>query len=246
VKRFFLVFFVVQMTYSQSKETTLKQQSIWFMYSLRWQINKKYGLAAEAFDRQFTKPKIAHHQYGFRGMFYKKVSDSWQAGTGGAFFWNGPNNPLGSNKLVVPEFRPQLELNSNHKLKWGTLTSRFIFESRFFHTVSHGELATGYQFNSFRLREMLTFSIPLLKDKVTKKPQISLRLQDEIMFNITNDKVKNTFDQNRVGAYLNFSMTPHLSFEGGYMKFFQKQFRGNDLFFYDRDVIRFTLTHRLD
>jgi hypothetical protein len=77
--------------------------------------------------------------------------------------------------------------------------------------------------------------------RVDESDKIILKIKDEVMLNIGNQIVKNTFDQNRIYLALNYVVTPKIAFEVGYMNWFQQQKNGTD--YYDRNIIRFSIFH---
>jgi Protein of unknown function (DUF2490) len=229
--------------YGQSNEVTYKQDLSWFTYSLNWKINNKYNSVTEFFDRIFLKP-VEKNQLGARTVVRRKFAENWNAGVGGAYFLNSPNVPGGSNTVTFPEIRPQLEVNYGKKVRIGSFNNRFLFETRFFHVINKNELGNGYQFNNFRFRYQLTYNFRLVKDKINNKTRLSLKLQDEIMANITNEKATNLFDQNRLYAALNYSILEAIDLEVGCAKIYQTQLVGDNSF--DRNVIRFSIFHRIE
>ena len=143
--------------------------------------------------------------------------------------------------MMVPELRPSVGFaNFEHfgKLK---MNHKYQLEARFFQNQVDVELVSGYSFSNFRFRYQLGFDYPLLK--VDNSDKIIIKLKDEIMLNIGNQIVKNTFDQNRVYLGLNFVVKPKLAFEVGYLNWFQQQKSGGD--YYNRDILRFSFFHTI-
>ena len=66
---------------------------------------------------------------------------------------------------------------------------------------------------------------------------------EEILLNAGKSIVKNTFDQNRVYAALQYGINPKIAIELGYLNSFQQRSSGID--FYNRDIIRLSIFHKL-
>ena len=69
---------------------------------------------------------------------------------------------------------------------------------------------------------------------------LRLRVADELMFNHT----KNTFDQHRIYVSTDFSISKAFTLEVGYIYIYQQRF-GSDNEFFQRNVARFSLTHKI-
>ena len=68
-------------------------------------------------------------------------------------------------------------------------------------------------------------------------------MSDELMINVGNNIIYNLFDQNRIYLGMEQSFSKTISAELGYLYWFQQRSSGNQ--FFDRDIIRFTLLHRI-
>jgi hypothetical protein len=55
--------------------------------------------------------------------------------------------------------------------------------------------------------------------------------------------VKNVFDQNRIYAALSIDLLPSLTFDAGYMNWFQQRPSGS---FFNRHIIRFTVFQKIN
>ena len=64
------------------------------------------------------------------------------------------------------------------------------------------------------------------------------------MINGGENVVKNTFDQNRIYAALQYGVNKNIALELGYLNSFQQRASGVDYF--DRDIIRFTFFHKIN
>ena len=64
------------------------------------------------------------------------------------------------------------------------------------------------------------------------------------MFNAGKQIIYNQFDQNRIYAGLEQGLIKNISAEIGYIYWYQQRATGNQ--FFDRNIIRFTLLHKID
>lgn len=222
------------------QKSVTHQQQLWYGYYNSLTINEKWSLKSEIQERQFINPS-AQHQLLFRTDLECKFVDDWAVLFGGAFFLQSPNNPDSESDLVGPELRPNIGFNNKQKYAFVTVYHRYKAEARFFHDVDNNELTEGYRFSNFRLRYQFGVDIPIIIKK--KQEKLFAKVKDEVMFNVGNTIVKNTFDQNRIYLALHYVVSPAIAVEVGYMNWFQQQKSGVD--FYNRDILRFSLFHYL-
>lgn len=228
-----LLFFLLPVS---AQKKVRHQQQLWYGYYNSLTFNEKWSVKSEIQERHFINP-TAQHQLLFRADLEYKFVENWNVLFGGAFFLQSPNDPNSESDLMVPELRPNIGFNNKQQYSFLSVCHRYKAEARFFHDIENGELTGGYRFSNFRFRYQLGFDIPLLKEKII------LKLKDEIMLNVGNKIVKNTFDQNRIYLGVNYVLNPSFSVEAGYMNWFQQQKSSVD--YYNRNIIRFSLYHNL-
>jgi hypothetical protein len=102
-----------------------------------------------------------------------------------------------------------------------------------------GELVDGYT-QWFRARYRIGVAYKLIE---FKSRTINLKASNEIHFNLGEEILYNRFDQNRYYFGASVDITPHFLFEFGYLNWFQQRASGVD--FYDRDIFRFIIVHKL-
>jgi hypothetical protein len=64
------------------------------------------------------------------------------------------------------------------------------------------------------------------------------------MINAGEKIIKNTFDQNRVYAAIQYGINQNIAIEFGYLNSFQQRASGIDYF--NRDIIRFSIFHKMN
>lgn len=233
------VLFVSFPLWAQKKVT--HQELLWYGYYNTLKFNENWTLNSEIQERQFVNPS-AQHQLVFRTAIQRKLIENWTTSVGMMLFLQSPQDSYSESHLMVPELRPNIGFENKQKISFLTLSHRYKAEARFFHDVENNALAGGYRYSNIRIRYQLGLDIPVLKKK-NKEDLISVKLKDEIMFNVGSKIVRNTFDQNRISLGLQYCINPYFSFEVGYMNWFQQRPSGVD--YYDRDIVRLSLFHTI-
>lgn len=236
--------FLLAMTTSclHGQESTTNQNLIWYGLFTTLELNEKWYFQNEFQERQYINP-TAQHQFLIRSHLHRLLGKSgWETSIGMCLFLQNPNDPNATTILTVPELRPHIEFAYKQKLEKFTLDHRYRAESRFFHSTNQArtELEDGFEFGNFRFRYRLQATIPLFK--VAESRTLKLKISDEININVGNKITKNVFDQNRLYAGINYDILPHLSFEVGYLNWFQQRPNGD---FYNRNILRFTVFHKI-
>lgn len=215
------------------------QQLLWFAYFARVDMGPKWYLVAEIQERRFMFPD-KQHQFVTRAHFHRKFAEGWDFSAGFTYFLQSPQDPRSRSTLVMPELRPHIQVDGRSKLHPKVeLTHRYRAERRFFRNVENDALAEGYA-GSYRVRYRLALQYTLWEREERKLRAI---LSDEIHFNFGSRIVNNSFDQNRIYAGLGFAFNKQLAIGLGYLNWFQQRTSG--VYYYDRDIVRFSVEHRL-
>lgn len=238
--RFFLFLaFLSQFSVAQSKKNIEKQTLTWIRYYNILPISEKWSLHSEFDNRSFLNP-IHENVFVFRTQGRYRASKHVDLGGGFAYFNVNTQTPLSDPEFSIPEYRIQQDVTLINDLAKITFHNRFQLEERFIQKATKTELLNDFSF-SFRFRYRLQSTFTLWeKEKRSLKGTIS----DEILFNHGKDNKNNTFDQNRIYGALRYHFNPNIGLELGYLKNFQRRASGVD--FYNRDIIRFTVYHRID
>lgn len=240
IRILFLTLLFPLLLVAQKKVTN--QQLVWFAYHNTIRFNENWTLLSEVQERRFFNPG-AQHQLVFRSTIQRKLIENWNVSAGMTYFLQSPQDPESESNLIVPELRPDIGFDNKQKLAFMTISHRYKMEARFMHDFANEELTGGYRFSNFRFRYQLGLDIPLWRQQDTREERLTLRLKDEIMLNSGSKIVKNTFDQNRMYAGLNYRINPDFAVEAGYLNWYQQRASGTD--YYDRDIIRFSVFHTL-
>ena len=224
---------------AQTEKNVDHQSLLWTRYYNQLTLNKKWSLHTEFDNRIFLKP-FEQNLYAIRMHGRYKICNNLDIGAGLAYFSVATQNPNVTYDFTVPEYRTQQDISWKQDFGKFTLNQRFQVEERFIHNANKEELLSGTTFFwRFRYRLQGEYSC-WKKDSQYLKAIVF----DELMINGGKNVVKNTFDQNRIYAALQYGINKNIALELGYLKSFQQRASGVDYF--DRDIIRFTLFHKIN
>nr|WP_294779652.1 DUF2490 domain-containing protein [uncultured Flavobacterium sp.] len=224
---------------AQNIKKTEQQTLTWIRYYNILPLSEKWAIHSEFDNRSFINP-VHENLFVIRTQGRYRATKMMDFGGGFAYFNVNTQNPNVDPDYSIPEYRAQQDLTLINDIAKITFHNRFQLEERFIQKADKNGLLNEFSFAyRFRYRLQSTFTI-------WEKEQSSLKatISDEILFNYGKDNRKNTFDQNRIYAALRYHFTPNIGLELGYLKNFQRRSSGVD--FYDRDIIRFTVYHRIN
>lgn len=231
--------FLSQFSLAQTKKNIDQQTLTWIRYYNILPVSEKWSLHSEIDNRNFVNP-VHQNLFVIRLQARYRNSQHIDLGGGFAYFNVNTQNPDADPDFSIPEYRGQQDITLIHDIAKIIFHNRFQTEERFIQKADKTDLLNEFSF-SFRFRYRLQSTFTLWeKSKRSLKGTIS----DEIMFNFGKDNTRNTFDQNRMYAALRYHFNPNTGIESGYLKSFQKRASGVD--FYDRDIIRFTVYHKIN
>jgi long-subunit fatty acid transport protein len=224
---------------AQNEKNVDHQKLLWTRYYNLLTINDKWSLHSEFDNRIFLNP-VEENLYEFRVQGRYKINKDFEVGAGYAYFSVATQSQEITFDFNVPEYRGQQDIiwkqEYNNKF---VLSQRFMVEERFFHNANKDGLLPGTTFFwRFRYRLQGEYSFWKKENQFLKAI-----IYDELMINGGKNVVKNTFDQNRIYAALQYGINKNIALELGYLHSFQQRASGNDYF--DRDIIRFTFFHKI-
>lgn len=225
-----------------AQKKVIHQNLLWYSYTNQLVFNEKWYLSTEFQERTFISP-YAQHQFLIRTHLHRIFMKQWDASIGFCYFLQDNNDPYSNDKLSIPELRPHIEILQKQKFKYFTLENRLRAEFRFFHnlTDSKKDLERGFSFGNFRFRYQISSSIPLVK--LTTNQFLKLKIAYELHINAGKNITKNIFDQHRIYAALSIDILPSLSFDAGYLNWYQQRPSGTE--FYNRNIIRFVVNQKI-
>lgn len=233
------LFLACSFLFAQTEKNIDKQSILWTRYYNQLSINKKWSVYSEFDNRIFINP-VEQNLYEFRVQGRYKINNNIEVGAGFAYFSVATQDPEINTGFNVPEYRGQQDIIWKQDIGKITLLQRFQVEERFFYNASKVELLPGTTFNwRFRYRLQGEYSCWKKENRYLKAI-----VYDELMINAGGNVVKNTFDQNRIYAALQYGVNKNIALELGYLKSFQQRASGVDYF--DRDIIRFTFFHKIN
>ncbi|MBW1656874.1 DUF2490 domain-containing protein [Flavobacterium quisquiliarum] len=224
---------------AQNIKKTDQQTLTWIRYYNIFPLSEKWAIHSEFDNRSFLNP-IHENLFVIRSQVRYRATKLMDFGAGFAYFNINTQNPNVDPDYSIPEYRAQQDLTLINDIAKITFHNRFQLEERFIQKADKNGLLNDFSFAyRFRYRLQSTFTL-------WEKEQSSLKgtISDEVLFNYGKDNKRNTFDQNRFYTALRYHFTPNLGLELGYIKNFQRRASGVD--FYDRDIIRLTVYHRIN
>jgi hypothetical protein len=239
VKILLIFGFISPFLSAQNLQKTDQQTLTWIRYYNIFPLTEKWAIHSEFDNRSFLNP-VHENLFVLRFQGRYRVHKNIDLGAGLAYFNVNTQDPKIDPDYSIPEYRIQQDVTFINDIAKVTLHNRFQLEERFTQKSNKIELLDDFYF-AFRFRYRLQSTFDLWKkDKRSLKGTIS----DEVMFNFGKDNKRNTFDQNRLYLALRYHFNPNIGLELGYLKSFQRRASGVD--FYDRDIIRFTVYHRIE
>ena len=227
-------------TLLKAQESITHQNLYWTRYYNQYSFNSKLSWHNEADMRRFLENNKLQ-QFIFHSHVHYKVLPSLDVAMGLTYSRQSPQFPDATTDLVVPEIRPFQEITHSQALsKRFTLSHRFRLDERFVSKNDGKVLLDGYDFNlRYRYRIQGVCNLSKKEDKTPTTAKIA----DELMLNSGENIIYNHFDQNRIYLGVEQSISPSLSVELGYLRWFQQRSSGKD--FFDRNIYRLTIYHRL-
>lgn len=223
---------------SSGKQVT-EQQLVWYTYNNTLEISPKWSLTSELHERRFRNPD-EQHQFQVSSRLNYSLGNNWSTSAGFTYFLQSPHDPRSTGDLVVPELRPHIQIDYRQPLGRLTIGHRYRIEKRFLRNTADGELADGYTTNyRFRYRLGLEYHVASIYNRPLK-----VKVSEEVHLNAGKSITYNRFDQNRIYIGLNYTVHKNINVEAGYLNWYQQRASGNQ--FYSRDIISFTINHKID
>jgi hypothetical protein len=204
------------------------QNQIIFSPRLQW--------SNEFDNRRFFNPDVALQFITHSRLHYKWKH--WDFGGGLTYSVAfASKNKVGYNHSTA-EIRPVMEAQYDWPLKRFSIQNRIRIDYRFTeNTTDENVFESSTYVTRFRYRFQVR--IPLSDPEKNKVRTTALRVADEIMLN----SKKNAFDQHRIYATLDVSLSKKFSVETGYIYIYQQRFGADE--FFERHVARLSLVHRI-
>jgi hypothetical protein len=236
---FLLLLFLTNISVIAQAEKNIDKQSIlWTRYYNQLLFDEKWSLNSEFDNRLFLKP-LQENVFVIRVQGRYKINEHLETGVGFAYFSVDTQIPEVNLDFNIPEYRGQQDITWKEILGKFTINQRFQLEERFIQKANREKLFSGSTFSwRFRYRIQADYTFWKKEDKLLK-----FVLSNEIMFNFSKNRIKNTFDQNRSYTAIHYGLNKNLALELGYLNSFQRRASGVD--FFDRDIIRLSIFHKI-
>ena len=211
------------------------QYAYWLRYQIQVPISPKLQWTSEIDNRRFFAPDVALQFITHQRLHYR--TGRWDFGGGVTYSIAFAQNPEEGFDQGISEIRPVVEASYEMPIHKFLMSNRMRIDDRFIQ-ADRDQSVFEESVKIVRFRYRLQFRVPL-KTNDRQQPTLSLRVGDEIMLN----NWKNTFDQNRIYATLDFVLSKKFSLETGYLYIYQQRFGRDE--FYERHVLRLSLVHRI-
>lgn len=188
---------------------------LWGTYNLTKPLNGGVKVALSAQSRRFVLPD-RQHQFKATALVLKSLNNGLSIGGGFSYFLQALPISRGDVVVVRPELRPHQDISYGTELGKWAIKHRFMAEERWIRNVVNGDLAKGNDF-SMRLRYRI-----LLERNLGEESSWTGVLSSEVMFNAANSNFNNIFDQNRLYVGLKNKVSAHISFDVGYIYWYQQ------------------------
>ncbi|HEU0125183.1 DUF2490 domain-containing protein [Flavobacterium sp.] len=235
----FILSFTSFVLSAQNVKKTDQQTLTWIRYYNIFPLSEKWAIHSEFDNRSFVNP-IHENLFVIRSQARYRATKLMDFGAGIAYFNVNTQNPNVDPDYSVPEYRAQQDMTLINDIAKITFHNRFQLEERFIQKADKNGLLNDFSF-AYRFRYRLQSMFTLWEKE---KQSIKGTISDEVLFNYGKDNRRNTFDQNRFYVALRYHFNPNIGVELGYLKNFQRRSSGVD--FYDRDIIRLTVYHRIN
>lgn len=230
LSKFYLPFFlfIILSIHVKSQKNVINQDLLWTRFQFKLKINEKYQLKQEVEKRTYWFP-WKKHQLLVRTNAERKLANGWKAVIGFTYFEQTfPQDPRAENFEDRTELRPQFGLEYKQIISDKiSLHHRYWGEFRFFEQKN----GKSFEYGNNRTR----YKIELNYSPIEK---LIFKAFEEIHLNFGGKIVQNVFNQNRIGASIQYMLIKNFGLELGYFNWFQQRSSGVD--FFNRHIIRFT------
>lgn len=235
-----LLFLQIQVHAQENQKNIEKEWLYWLRLNPTITFQNNWSLNGEIEVRRFMFPERRNQVLLPRITAYKSLNNV-KIGIGFLYLRQSlPTDNNAANVEIRPELRPHLDVIIQNSWSDVQISHRYRIEQRARKNNEGFELVDGWNI-FYRARYRLKFSIPLNKKTGTGK--IDLNILDEVMLNMGNDIVRNTFDQNRIYVGAAIKLNNKLTFQTGVVNWFQQLSSGDD--FRSHFIVRSTLTYKL-
>lgn len=243
-KKFLPLFFLLfsDIVFSQTETITQKEinqkTQTWISLNSINKFSDRWGIVADVHIR-WDEFLVDNNFYFLRGGVTYIPNKLVSLTAGYAHMWLAPSNPDWTT--YSDENRIYQQVNLNTVAGKVGIVQRIRNEQRWQEKIVNDEETGEYRFTN-RIRYLFSLNIPIFK----KSTMPVLVVSDEILLQIGEEVIYNTFDQNRFFVGIKQKIDKNWSFDFGYMNVYQQKYSGYQydmnhtlrLFFYLSTVIK--------
>ncbi|MFY0605187.1 MAG: DUF2490 domain-containing protein [Cyclobacteriaceae bacterium] len=208
-------------------QRTVNTQSLyWVKYGASFAVGTDLKIQASIEDRRYFKNN-RQHMWLYTLDANKRLKNGWSAGVG-FMRWTilMPSDPESLHEVTQGEWRPFQYLTHSAPLSGRfEFGQRMMLEERIRQNFSSDPLTGSpviedgyYAYLRYRHRLQITAKINAVDSRVP----ISVTLANEAMLHFGDDRIINTFDQNRVSIAMNLKLLESTKLSLGYLNWYQQ------------------------
>lgn len=191
--------------FSSVGQGVINETILWTNYSGKIEINEQWSAGVQVQRRDFLDRDNTYHLL-FSASATRKLKNGF--GLSGGFINLNINQPVGTNHVFVPEYRPFQRIQFAQNFDKSKVYWHMMIEERWRRNAADGELVDGYRFN-FRYRNMFRFQFPVAG-------KLDAQLISETHVN-SGREAGPLFDQHR-GSVLGVVNMDNMTVSFGYMQ----------------------------
>ncbi len=184
----------------------------WLMYTGNFKFSPTIGLHTE-YQLRRTENFAHLQQHLLRTGLTYSPHKNVQFIAGYAYIKTSPYGDFPS-PATFPEHRIYEQVIIKNPVGKVQLSHRFTAEQRFVGRIAEAENVDYVYIN--RIRYRLRAEVPVTKNKDGRN-YFSLAFADEVFVGFGENVGENVFDQNRIALLINYTVSPALKFEAGYI-----------------------------
>ncbi len=217
--------FLIGLSTALAQKTANTQSLYWVKYSARIAAGPKVNIQASIEDRRYFK-KSRKNMGLYTIEASRKLKNQWVGGVG-FMRWTllMPSDPESDIEVTQGEWRPFQYLTFT-----SPLSERFEFEQRLMleerirqnvgaDPITMDPVIEDGYYTYLRYRHRLQVTAKLSADDASIP--VSLTLANELMVHFGDDRIQNTFDQNRISLTLNAKIFDNTKLLIGYLNWYQ-------------------------
>ena len=226
------IFLMLISVSSFAQKKTTNQNLNYFRYQLNIAVKKNTTIKTD-FDNRSYFYLARQNQFITKVVLETPINNGLLIGNGIAYSKaTSPQDPEATINSITYEFRPFVYLQQQFKISNRSLfLTKLTEEVRFF---KHEDAC--YQYGNLRSRIHVEYDFEINK-------KFTLKVYDEVLFNILGRSAIQLFDQQRGSVATHYNINSHFGFELAYQNWYQKQSNGTT--YLDKNILKATFIQKV-